>query len=131
MSNIYERDNMTFCPILVEGGLQVDMGTGQALISWREITRESLMMGDVLGQGEFGMVKRATWLDDQSNTKVPVAVKTIKGKWWKWLVVVKSEGAFQFEGRGEVVYLTTFKTWQAVYLELFSFRVIQTWKEYK
>ncbi len=79
MSKIYERDNRTFCPILVDGGLQVDTDQKE-YISWREIARESLTMGDVLGQGEFGIVKRATWLDDQSNTKVPVAVKTIKGK---------------------------------------------------
>ena len=131
VSNIYERENMTFCPILDEGGLQVDMGSGQALISWREITRKSLTMGDELGRGEFGIVKRATWFDDQSNTKVPVAVKTIKSKWW---VVVEGKGGlqvcwFQFEGRGEVVHLTTFKALQAVYLE--GFRLIQTLKEYK
>ena len=37
-------------------------------------------MGDALGQGEFGMVMKAMWEDEQNNTPIPVAVKTIKGR---------------------------------------------------
>jgi hypothetical protein len=49
--------------------------------SWREINRDSLKMGEALGQGEFGMVVRAMWEDEQNRKSTPVAVKTIKGRW--------------------------------------------------
>jgi hypothetical protein len=38
-------------------------------------------MGEALGQGEFGMVVRAMWEDEQNRKSTPVAVKTIKGRW--------------------------------------------------
>ena len=76
---------------------KADSGVELQYFSWREIKRESLMMGDILGHGEFGMVVKATWINEENNTRIPVAVKTIKGiystqQWrknicWEWLVV--------------------------------------------
>ena len=49
--------------------------------SWREIARDSLQMGDALGEGEFGMVVKAMWMSEEEKTPpLPVAVKTIKGE---------------------------------------------------
>ena len=77
--NIYERDNRTYCPFLVGGDFHLDGGQKE-YFSWREIPRESLKIENVLGQGEFGMVMKAMWADEE-NTSIPVAVKTIKGRW--------------------------------------------------
>ena len=78
-ANIYERDNHTFCPF--GGDLRVDLDTKEKeYFSWREISRESLTLRDALGEGEFGMVMKATWLNEENQTPISVAVKTIKGK---------------------------------------------------
>lgn len=47
--------------------------------SWCEIDRDTLTMQADLGKGEFGVVKKAIWLNKGTQTPVPVAVKTIKG----------------------------------------------------
>ena len=73
------RDDRTFCAI--DGDIQADASPDdKEYFSWLEISRESLILGDTLGSGEFGLVVKAVWLNEKNNTPVPVAVKTIKGK---------------------------------------------------
>ena len=71
MANIYVQENRTFC-------FMADSGSSS--VSWNEICRDRLNMGDILGQGEFGLVVKAVWRDEQTNENVTVAVKTVKGK---------------------------------------------------
>ena len=80
-ANIYERDHRTFCPY--DGGNFQGGGAEPSeteYFSWREIPRKALDMKNELGQGEFGMVMKAIWVDQENNVSLPVAVKTIKGK---------------------------------------------------
>ena len=37
-------------------------------------------MGEILGEGEFGLVQKAMWRNEENNRVIPVAVKTVKGK---------------------------------------------------
>lgn len=62
-----------------EDNFGVDSGAEVEYYSWREIKREFLEMGEPLGHGEFGMVMKATWINEENNTRIPVAVKTMKG----------------------------------------------------
>ena len=62
-----------------EDNFGVGSGVEVEYYSWREIKRESLEMGEPLGQGEFGMVMKATWINEEKNARIPVAVKTMKG----------------------------------------------------
>ena len=73
-ANIYIRNNRTICPT----GTSVD-SSDKSFFSWNEIPRESVTIGDILGEGEFGLVQKASWLDKENNMEVQVAVKTVKG----------------------------------------------------
>ena len=73
-ANIYTRGNRTICPT----GISVD-SSDKSFVSWNEIPRESVTIGDILGEGEFGLVQKASWLDKENNMEVQVAVKTVKG----------------------------------------------------
>ena len=37
-------------------------------------------MGEILGEGEFGLVQKAMWRNEENNRVISVAVKTVKGK---------------------------------------------------
>ncbi|XP_028404351.1 uncharacterized protein LOC114526994 [Dendronephthya gigantea] len=77
-TNIYERDHRTFCPYGGSAFQGAAEPSEKEYFSWREIPRESLDMKNELGQGEFGMVMKAIWTDQENNAPLPVAVKTIK-----------------------------------------------------
>ena len=50
-----------------------------ASFSWREIPRDRLILGKVLGEGEFGMVVKGELTEDDGRT-IPCAVKQLKRK---------------------------------------------------
>ena len=52
----------------------------QASFTGRQIPRDRLHLGKVLGEGEFGLVTKAELTEDDGQI-VPCAVKTIKRKW--------------------------------------------------
>lgn len=64
---------MLFCP-----SGHFESGQKQEYFSWKEISRDVLLMGDILGQGEFGLVMKAV-LTSEESSDVPVAVKSVKG----------------------------------------------------
>lgn len=45
--------------------------------SWRVLSRDRLKLGDVLGEGEFGLVYKGTFVED-SGEEMPCAVKKLK-----------------------------------------------------
>ena len=47
--------------------------------SWIEIVRKNLVLGQLLGEGEFGQVFKATLKDEKNENVTDVAVKTVKG----------------------------------------------------
>ena len=51
----------------------------QEYFSWNEISRDTLLFGDILGQGEFGLVVKAVLTGDET-ADIHVAVKSVKGK---------------------------------------------------
>lgn len=75
MQNIYEQNNMTNISFVNDDLEQKELVS----FSWCEIDRDTLTMQAELGKGEFGVVKKAIWLNEGTQTPVPVAVKTIKG----------------------------------------------------
>ena len=76
MSNdkIYIQDKLIFCP---NGHFGSDQE--QEYFSWTEISRDALHCGEILGQGEFGLVVKAVLTGDET-ADTPVAVKSVKGK---------------------------------------------------
>ena len=54
-----------------------------ASFSWREIPRDRLILGKVLGEGEFGMVVKGELTEDDGRT-IPCAVKQLKRKSTLW-----------------------------------------------
>ena len=71
---IYIQDKLTFCP-----NGQFGSDQEQEYFSWNEISRDALHCGDILGQGEFGVVIKAT-LTGEETADIPVAVKGVKGE---------------------------------------------------
>ena len=49
----------------------------QASFAWREIPRERITLGKILGEGEFGMVVKGELAEDDGRT-TPCAVKKLK-----------------------------------------------------
>ena len=49
----------------------------QASFSWREIARDRLTLGKILGEGEFGMVMKGELTEDDGHI-TPCAVKKLK-----------------------------------------------------
>ena len=52
--------------------------TIQASFPWREIPRDRLTLGKILGEGEFGMVVKGELTEDDGHV-TPCAVKKLKG----------------------------------------------------
>ena len=50
----------------------------QASFPWREIPRDRLTLGKILGEGEFGMVVKGELTEDDGHI-TPCAVKKLKG----------------------------------------------------
>ena len=50
----------------------------QASFAWREIPRDRLTLGKILGEGEFGMVVKGELTEDDGHI-TPCAVKKLKG----------------------------------------------------
>ena len=70
---IYVQDKLIFCPNGYLGKEDKD-----DYFSWKEIPRDALNMGNILGQGEFGLVVKAV-VSEENGVETPVAVKSIKG----------------------------------------------------
>ena len=71
---IRTEDKLIFCPNGLFGTADLE-----EYFSWREISRDILLIGDILGQGEFGLVTKAV-VTDLDSGDIPVAVKSVKGK---------------------------------------------------
>jgi hypothetical protein len=72
--NIFAEDKLIFCP-----NGQFGIVEQKEYFSWKEISRDALLFGDILGQGEFGLVVKAT-LISEGTSDIQVAVKSVKGK---------------------------------------------------
>ena len=53
----------------------------QASFAWREIPRDRVILGKVLGEGEFGMVVKAEFTEDDGHI-THCAVKKLKRKFF-------------------------------------------------
>ncbi|XP_028418177.1 angiopoietin-1 receptor-like [Dendronephthya gigantea] len=69
---IYIENEKLFCP-----SGQFGIGEKQEYFSWKEVSRDALLIGDILGQGEFGLVMKAV-LTSEKSSDMTVAVKSVK-----------------------------------------------------
>lgn len=59
----------------------------QASFAWREIARDRVILGKVLGEGEFGMVIKGDFTEDDGHV-MPCAVKKLKRKLNQELIIL-------------------------------------------
>ena len=72
--NVCIKDNITHCTT----GETDETSDKCQEFSWKEIPRDEITIEAVLGEGEFGVVQKATWRSQEYDQETAVAIKSVK-----------------------------------------------------